>query len=75
MTQIDDAQNDFNTRHCLAKYRTEEVADCVSSTDVFMFCPFILRFGGGLFCRHPERDEIVERTEKLPKDTRGENPI
>lgn len=63
---------EFDTRYCLARHRTDQVADCVSSTNIYVFCPFVLFFGGGLFCCHPQRDEIVDRTEKLLKDTRDE---
>lgn len=60
--------HNFNTRFCLAKHRTDEVADCLSSTDVVIFCPFVVFFGQGTFCRHPQRNKIIERTEKLLKD-------
>lgn len=70
MTKIDIKTNVFNIRYCLAKYRTAEVADCLSSTDVVIFCPFVLFFGGETFCRHPQRNEIIDQTEKLLKDIR-----
>lgn len=72
MDQINIELKEFNTRHCLAKFRTSETVNCLSSTDVFAFCPFVLFSSGGLFCRHPQRDEIAARTEKLLKDIRGE---
>jgi hypothetical protein len=72
MTQIGIETKEFNTRYCLAKQRTDEVSDCLSSADVFIFCPFVLFFGGGQFCRYPQRDEIITRTQIQLKDIRGE---
>ena len=65
MVQTDIATKEFNVSGCRARHRTSEVADCLSHTDVFIFCPFVLFFGGEKFCCHPNRNENMAQTEKL----------
>lgn len=63
--------DEFDLQNCRAKYRNPEVADCLSPAEVFIFCPYVLFFGNGRFCRHPRKNEISERTEILLQQTKG----
>ncbi len=45
---------------CRAKAHTSEFADCLAKSSGL--CPYILYFGVGCFCRHPQRKQIIART-------------
>jgi hypothetical protein len=49
---------------CLARFRTEKVANCLSAEDVYLFCSYILYFGHERFCAHPQKEEIILATQK-----------
>ena len=55
----------FDTQHCMAKRRTSEVIDCLSSEDVFIFCPYVVFFVSGRLCKHPQQAEIVAQSGML----------
>lgn len=67
--------DEFDIQHCHAKHRNEDMADCLSPADIFIFCPYVLFFRSERFCRHPRKDEIIERTENLIKQARGYTQI
>jgi len=48
---------------CLASFRTDKVANCLSAEDVYLFCSYILFFGYERFCAHPQKDEIILATQ------------
>lgn len=62
----------FDTHQCLAKQRTPDVTDCLSSDDIFIFCPYVLFFRGGRLCKHPEQAKIIAQSKN---DDVNNNPI
>lgn len=59
----------FNTDQCLARMRTLSVADCLTTGEIYVFCPFVLFFFHECFCAHPEREAIIEKTNRLFRET------
>jgi hypothetical protein len=63
---------EFNTNDCMAQYSMDEITNCLSETEVFIFCPFVIFFGAGRFCCNPQKSGIVAQTNALsfsPKST------
>jgi hypothetical protein len=61
-----------NSENCRARQLGAfdyELVSCVSEHPI---CSFMLRFGNGRLCRHPQRQEIVERTQRKNAPPPGE---
>ena len=43
----------IDTSQCQVNALNQEVAECLSAEEVFIFCPYVLHFGHKRFCTHP----------------------
>ncbi len=71
MEENDEVKGDGlpDSDNCRAKGFTSlgyELVDCLIEHPL---CDFVLHFGSGLLCRHPQRKEIVERTKAMLDDS------
>ncbi|MDP1624159.1 MAG: hypothetical protein Q8L64_00165 [bacterium] len=69
------ASNVFKIENCRAKiHGAGDLVDCLALEQVRM-CQHVLPFGGGFFCKHPQRLEFVEKVkiQTLLKKSESEN--
>ena len=57
----------FNIEKCLAKmHGAGDLVDCLALEQVRL-CNHVLNFGGGFFCKHPQKIEFIEKQIRLDK--------
>ena len=61
----------FSNQACRAKAITADfdLVDCFTPDRQ---CEYAMHFGDGFFCRHPQRKDIVNRTETASGDATGQ---
>jgi hypothetical protein len=66
MDTSSNTSQEFDTRHCKAKQSLHnDMALCSSDEDIYLFCPFVIFSWSGIFCFHPKREAIVQRSGRL----------
>lgn len=83
MDTSSNTSQEFDTRHCKAKQSLHnDMVLCSSDEDIYLFCPFVIFSWSGIFCFHPKREAIVQRSEncdppasfQTPPLPKGETP-
>lgn len=66
--KTNDQKLTFNIDLCQAQQSPIDLVDCLSPGQA-SYCGFSLAFGNGYFCKHPQRQEFIEKTKKLHNAT------
>jgi len=56
----------FDSEACRAQKGAGDLVECLAPKQASL-CGYALSFGYGYFCKHPRRDEIIEKTKSLQR--------